>query len=32
VVDVGANDRLAVDGEHVRAFDLGNLPPAIVTD
>ena len=32
VVDVGAADRLTVDGEHVRSFDLGKLPPTIVTD
>ncbi|HVQ42379.1 MAG TPA: hypothetical protein VMS54_09235 [Vicinamibacterales bacterium] len=32
IVDVGAADRLTVDGEHVRAFDIGKLPPAIVTD
>jgi hypothetical protein len=32
LVDVGASDRLTVDGEHVRAFDLGKLPPTIVTE
>jgi hypothetical protein len=32
IVDVGASDRLVVDGEHVRAFDLGKLPPTILTD
>jgi hypothetical protein len=32
VVDVAAADRLTVDGEHVRAFDLGKLPPSITTD
>jgi len=32
VVDVGASDRLTVDGEFVRAFDLGKLPTTIVTD
>jgi hypothetical protein len=31
IVDVGASDRLTVDGEHVRAFDLGKLPPTICT-
>jgi hypothetical protein len=32
IVDVGAADRLTVDGEHVRTFDLGKLPPSITTD
>jgi hypothetical protein len=32
VVDVGSPDHLLIDGEHVRAFDLGKLPPAIVSD
>jgi hypothetical protein len=32
VVDASASDSLLVDGEYVRAFDLGKLPPTIVTD
>jgi hypothetical protein len=32
IVDISASDRLVVDGEHVRAFDIGKLPPTIVTD
>lgn len=32
VVDVSASGHLVVDGEYVRAFDLGKLPPTIVTD
>ena len=32
IVDVSASDRLTVDGECVRALDLGKLPPTIVTD
>lgn len=32
VVDVSASGHLVVDGEYVRAFDLGKLPPSIVTD
>lgn len=32
VVDVSASGHLVADGEHVRAFDLGKLPPTIVTD
>jgi hypothetical protein len=31
-VDTSASDSLLVDGEHMRAFDLGKLPPTIVTD
>jgi hypothetical protein len=32
VVDVGASGHLVADGEYVRAFDLGRLPPTITTD
>jgi len=32
VVDVSAAGHLVADGEYVRAFDLGKLPPTIVTD
>src|ERR1700693_6320659 len=32
VVDTSASCSLLVDGEYVRAFDLGKLPPTIVTD
>jgi hypothetical protein len=32
VVEVSASDHLQVDGELLRAFDLGKLPPTIVTD
>jgi hypothetical protein len=32
VVDVSRSDRLVVDGEYVSAFDLGKLPPTIMTD
>jgi hypothetical protein len=32
VVDISASSHLVADGEHVRAFDLGKLPPTIVTD
>ncbi len=32
VVDISASDRLSVDGQLVRAFDLGKLPPTITTD
>jgi hypothetical protein len=32
VVDISAGDHLVVDGEHIQAFDLGKLPPTIVTD
>ena len=32
VVDASASGHLVVDGEYVRAFDLGKLPPTIVTD
>jgi hypothetical protein len=32
VVDTSASHSLVADGEHVRAFDLGKLPPTIVTD
>jgi hypothetical protein len=32
VVDISASGHLVADGEHVRAFDLGKLPPTIVTD
>jgi hypothetical protein len=32
VVDISASGHLVADGEHVRAFDLGKLPPTIITD
>jgi hypothetical protein len=32
VVDTSASCSMLVDGEYVRAFDLGKLPPSIVTD
>ena len=32
IVDVSASGHLVADGEHPRAFDLGKLAPAIVTD
>ena len=32
VVDISAGDHLVADGEYVRTFDLGKLPPMIVTD
>ncbi len=32
VVDVSASGHLVVDGEYVRAFDLGKLPPSFATD
>ena len=32
VVDTSASCSLVADGEYVRAFDLGKLPPTIVTD
>ena len=32
VVDTSASGSLLADGEYVRAFDLGKLPPTIVTD
>lgn len=32
VVDISASGHLVADGEYVRAFDLGKLPPTIVTD
>jgi hypothetical protein len=32
VVDASASGHLVIDGEYVRAFDLGKLPPTIVTD
>jgi hypothetical protein len=32
IVDIGASDQLTVDGEYVRAFGLGKLPPTIATD
>jgi hypothetical protein len=32
VVDISASGHLVADGEYVRAFDLGKLPPSIVTD
>src|SRR6266571_1374492 len=32
VVDTSASCSLVADGEYVRAFDLGRLPPTIVTD
>src|SRR5205823_6651090 len=32
VVDTSASCSLVADGEHMRAFDLGKLPPTIVTD
>ncbi|MCA1648378.1 MAG: hypothetical protein LC797_23935 [Chloroflexi bacterium] len=31
-MDVAAASHLVADGEYVRAFDLGKLPPTIVTD
>ena len=30
--EVGASDRVVLDGEYVRVFDLVRLPPTIVTD
>jgi hypothetical protein len=32
VVEVSPSTHLVADGEYVRAFDLANLPPTIVTD
>jgi hypothetical protein len=32
VIDISASGHLVSDGEYVRAFDLGKLPPTIVTD
>jgi hypothetical protein len=32
MVDVSASGYLVADGEYVRSFDLGKLPPTIVTD
>jgi hypothetical protein len=32
VLDTSASGSLLADGEHVQAFDLGKLPPSIVTD
>ena len=32
VLDISASGHLVADGEYVRAFDLGKLPPSIVTD
>jgi hypothetical protein len=32
VVDISASGHLVADGEYVRSFDLGKLPPTIVTD
>jgi hypothetical protein len=32
VVDVAAADHLLIDGEYVRAFDLGKLPAVVVSD
>jgi hypothetical protein len=32
VVDISGSSYLVADGEYVRAFDLGKLPPTIVTD
>ena len=32
MVDISASGHLVADGEYVRAFDLGKLPPTIVTD
>jgi hypothetical protein len=32
VVDVSASGHLVTDGEYLRAFDVGKLPPTIVTD
>lgn len=32
IVDISASDRLGVDGQLVRGFDLGKLPPTIITD
>src|SRR5262249_30054899 len=32
VVDISASCHLVADGEHVRAFDRGKLPPSIMTD
>jgi hypothetical protein len=32
ILDIAAADRVVADGEYARAFDLGKLPPAIVTD
>jgi hypothetical protein len=32
VVDISASGHLVADGEFVRAFDMGKLPPSIVTD
>jgi len=32
VVDVGSSNRIVVDGQHIRAFDVGELPPTIFSD
>ena len=32
LVDVGVSGHLVTDGEYARGFDLGKLPPTIVTD
>ena len=32
IVDVSASGHLTADGEHVRVFDVGKLPPTILTD
>ena len=32
MVAASASGHLVVDGEYVRAFDMGTLPPPIVTD
>ncbi|MBV9172813.1 MAG: hypothetical protein JOZ81_22315 [Chloroflexi bacterium] len=32
IVDVASSSHIIVDGEYVRVFDLGKLPPTIVTD
>jgi hypothetical protein len=32
IVDIAPSSHLVADGEYVRAFDLGRLPPTIVTN
>ena len=32
ILDMSSSDHVIADGQHVRAFDVGKLPPAIVTD
>lgn len=32
IVDISASSHLLVDGQYVRAYDLGKLPPTILTD